>query len=138
MSACPRRLAAFIPWNLPVPLRLCIRHISPFLPTLLMHPPSQATLDNPPRRFVSSSSATPTGPPRSAVLASPECYRPQRTSAIGAHNPVEQAWRPMTTLMMTSTIRLGPPDQASLLAGPARMPRTTSLPVLNTNRLSRR
>ena len=45
--------------------------ISMSLPTLQMHLQSQATLDNPPRRFVSSSSAAPTAPPGSAALASP-------------------------------------------------------------------
>jgi len=37
---------------------------------------------------------------------------------------------PMTSAKMTSTIRLGPPGEASLHAGRARIPRTTLLPSL--------
>ena len=64
----------------------------PILPTLLMHLPSQTTLDILPRRFVSPASAAPTALAGPAFLASPGgrpvSPRPRRTRVLHGEIPV--------------------------------------------------
>jgi hypothetical protein len=78
------------------------------LPTLLMHLPSQATVDTSPHRFVSPASAVPTSLPgrRSQPLpgGQPVSPRLRRTPTIGSQPPSRMGLAPMATPMMASAI----------------------------------
>ncbi len=73
----------------------------PSSPTVLPHLYLAGYCRPLPRRFVRPASAPPTAPRGPAVLDSPNgppvSPRPGRTSTIGLHRGVEQAWAPMTT-----------------------------------------